>query len=81
MVIECKARRADCLQHRIAQRLAVVEFTGVSGFEEKPTQLEELHEETIAGLDRIIVDMAPIGKVNPGRLFARDDLQIACQGR
>ena len=81
MVVECKARRADRLQHRVAQALAVVELFRVSRFEMQSAQMDGLHQQPVAGSQRMFVDMAGIGQMIACRLLTRHDLGVAGQGR
>ncbi len=81
MVVEGEARRADRLQHRVAQALAVVDLLAVGGLEEEAAQMDHLHQQAVAGLDRVVVDVARVGKVLAGRQLAGDDPGVAGQGR
>jgi hypothetical protein len=81
MVIESESGRADRLEHRVAQALAIVDLFGVGGLEQEPSQVEGLHQQAVAGLDRMIVDMPRIGQVVAGGLLPRDDTAFPVQAR
>ena len=81
VVIEGEARRADRLQHRVAQALAVIELVRVRRLEQQAAQVDELHQHAVARLDRVIVDVARIRKMMAGRALALDRLPVAAQGR
>lgn len=57
MVIDRKARIADRAQHRIAQFGAVIELIAIGGLEQQPAEADRLHQEAIARLDGVIVNM------------------------
>ena len=81
MVVDRKARRADRAQHRIAQFGPVIELVAIRRLEQQSAQAQGLHQQTVARLDRVRVDMARIGQMRPRRHFARGHLGIAGQGR
>ena len=81
MVIEREARRSDRLQHRVAQPLAVIDLLGVGSLEQQAAEVDDLHQHAVAGLDRVIVDMARIREVVSRGLLAGDYPPIAGQGR
>ena len=81
MVVEREARRADRLQHRIAQHLPVVEFFAVGGLEQHAAQGYHLKQQAIAGFDNMIVALCCVRQVRARRLFAGDDFGVAGQGR
>ena len=80
-MIDGVARRADRLQSGIAQLLAVIDLVGIGGLEQEATDLDHLQQQSVTGLDRMIVDMASVREVPPGRLLARRGSGIARQGR
>ena len=81
MMVEREARRADRLEHRVAQPLAVVDLLAVGRLEQQAAQMDHLHQQAVAGLDRVIVDVAGVGEVEPRRPLARDDPRLSGQGR
>ena len=80
-MIDREARRADRLEHRVAQRLAVIDLVGVGGLEQQAAQLDHLHQQPVARLDGVVVDVPRIGKVMPRRFLARDRPPVVGQGR
>jgi hypothetical protein len=81
MVIDCVTRRSDRLQRGIAQLLAIIDLVGVGGLEQQAANLKHLHEQAVASLDRMIIDMAGVREVLACRLLARGGHGIARQGR
>ncbi len=81
MMIEGIARRADRLQHRVAQQLAVIELVAVGGFEQDAAQADHLHQQPVARLDRMIVDVARIGQMLARRHLAVTRRRAGLQGR
>ena len=63
VMVEREARRADRLQHRVAQPLAIIELVGVGGLEQQAAQVDDLHQQAVARLDRMIVDVPGIRQV------------------
>src|SRR3954464_2677271 len=81
VVVEREARQADRLQSRVAQPLAVVDLLAVGGLEKEAAKMDRLHQQAVARLDRMIVDVARVGEVETCRLLARDDPRLPGQGR
>jgi len=81
MVVEREARGSDGLQHRVAQPLPVIDLVRIRRLEQKAAQVDHLHEQAVASLDRVIVDMARIGQMLTRRALARDGIAPAVQAR
>ena len=78
MVIDGKAGAAERPQHRLPDRLAVVQFVGVGGFKRQAGQMDELQQQPVAGLNRVIIDMARIGQPVASPRLSRSDGVSAC---
>ena len=80
MGVERKARRADGAQHRIAQLRAVIELIAVGGLEQQAAEMDGLHQQAVAQLERLRIDVPRIGQVRSGGLLAAW-LGLAAHGR
>ena len=81
MVVDGEARGSDRLQHRIAQALAVIDLLRVGGLEQQAAHVDDLHQQAVASLQRMVVDMPRIRQVAAGRLLAIGGATVAGQGR
>ena len=70
VVVDREPRAADRAQHRVAQLGAVVELVAVGGLEQQAAEVDRLHQQPVARLQRDVVDMARVRQMRAGRLLA-----------
>lgn len=68
-MIKRKTRGADSAQHRIPQRLPVIEIGRIGSFEHQPVKRNHLQQSAIAQRHRLGVDMVRIGQMHASGRF------------
>jgi hypothetical protein len=81
MMIDGEARRTDRAQHRVAQLGPIVELVAVSRLEQQPAEVDHLHKQAVAQLDRRVVNVSSIRQVLASRLLAPRRIRVNGQGR
>ncbi len=74
-MIKREARRTDRLQHHVAQPLAIVDLLGVGGLEQEAAKADDLHQQTVARGDSMIVDVVAKRQVAPGGRLSCNDFR------
>ncbi|CAB5370563.1 unnamed protein product [Rhizophagus irregularis] len=80
MMIQREACIGDAAQHRVAQRLAVIQFLRIRRFERETRQPDDLHHPPVAQLDRRIVERAGIRQIRARRAFTREARGLVNRG-
>lgn len=80
-MIKRKAGRPDRLKCRVAEQFPVVQLIGIGGLEQQPAELDDLHQQPVACLNRPIVDQSGVGQAFAGAGFARETPLIGGQAR
>ena len=69
VVVDGEPRAGETAQHHVAHGLAVVQFLAVGRLERQAGQVDDLHQEAIARLQRDVVQVAGVRQALSGRHF------------